>query len=96
MTTLVGLKELLATLMLAVIGGADALAVNVSTGRPAAVAVTLCVADEAPSVCVVVATPLVLVVLCAGSTDPSCAVAGAHVTATPGTGQLFASRAVTL
>src|SRR6058998_1094717 len=90
-TTLAGLKKLSCTSTAADVGGAAAWAVNVSTGRPAVdpVAVTLCVADEAPSVCVVIATPFALVVLCAGATEPSCAVAGAQVTTTPGTGQLF-------
>jgi len=97
-TMLEGLKKLLFTATAPDVGGAAAWAVNIRIGSPAveAVAVTVCVVAEAPSVCVVVATPLALVVLCEGLTEPSSAVAGAQVTTTPGTAQLFASRAVTL
>src|SRR5690348_4370908 len=42
------------------------------------------------------ATPLALVVLCEGLTEPSDPPTGAQLTTTPGTTQLFASHAVTL
>jgi hypothetical protein len=95
MTALSGLKLLLLTVTPAVAGGVPALAVNVTgVGRPVNVAVTVCCGAE-PRLSAVVATPLALVVLWAGETAPS-PDATAQLTATPGTGQPLASRAVTL
>src|SRR2546430_4819105 len=71
-----------------------AVTVNVTAvARPANVAVTICGLLD-PMLSVAVATPDALVVL--GEVTPPPPDPGAHVTATPGTGQLFASLAVTL
>jgi len=95
MTTALGLKELFCTVTAAVVGGAEALALNVTgVGRPVNVAVMVW-ADVEPRLSAVVATPLALVVLWAGEIAPS-PDATAQFTTTPGTGQLLASRAVTL
>src|SRR6266487_4819843 len=94
-TTLCGLKLLSRTSTAPEVGGADAVAVNVTgAGRPVKVAVTVW-GLVAPTLSVVVATPAALVVLWAGLTPPP-AEPTAQVTTTPGTGQLLASRAVTL
>jgi hypothetical protein len=95
MTAAAGLNELLFTVTAAVVGGAEALAANVTgVGSPLNVAVMVC-ADVEPRLSVVIATPLALVVLWAGEIAPS-PDATAQFTTTPGTGQLLASRAVTL
>jgi hypothetical protein len=95
MTTALGLKELFCTVTAAEVGGAEALAVNVTgVARPVNVAVTVC-EDVEPRLSAVVATPLVLVVVWAGEIAPP-PDATAQFTTTPGTAQLFASRAVTL
>jgi hypothetical protein len=95
MTTASGLNELLLTVTAAVVDGAEALAVNVTgAGRPVNVAVTVC-GDVEPRLSAVVATPLALVVPCAGETAPP-PDATAQLTTTPGTAQPLASRAVTL
>jgi hypothetical protein len=89
------LKELLFTLTSADVGGADALAVNVTgVARPANVAVTVCGLLD-PMLSVVVATPVAPVVVWTGLTAPP-PDATAQFTTTPGTAQVFASRAVTL
>jgi len=63
MTTASGLNELLFTVTAAVVGGAEALAVNVTgVGSPVNVAVTVC-GDVTPRLSAVIATPLALVVL---------------------------------
>src|SRR5439155_20031846 len=63
-------------------------------GKPAAVARTTC-GEVAPTLSTVLATPLELVVLCAVLSPPP-PVWIVQSTRTPGTGQAFASRAVTL
>ncbi len=89
-----GLKELLATLTPTAVGAPDAVAVNVTgVARPLNVAVTVCGLVD-PMLSAVAATPLVPVVLWVGLTAPP-PDATAQFTTTPGTAQLFASRAVT-
>jgi len=63
MTTASGLKKLLLTVTAAVVGGAAAVAVNVTgVGRPVKVAVTVC-GDVDPRLSEAIATPLAFVVL---------------------------------
>jgi len=94
-TAVAGPKELFSTLTPKDVGGADAVAVNVTgVDRPVKVAVTVCGLVD-PMLSVVVATPEAPVVLWAGVTPPP-PDATAQLTTTPGTAQLFASRAVTL
>jgi hypothetical protein len=94
-TTALGLKKLLFTVTAAEVGGAEALAVNVTgAARPVNVAVTVC-EDVEPRLSAVLATPLAPLVLWAGEIPPP-PDATAQFTTTPGTGQLLASRAVTL
>ena len=89
-----GLKELLATLTPRAVGAPDAVAVNVTgVARPLNVAVTVCGLVD-PMLSAVAATPLVPVVLWVGLTAPP-PDATAQLPTTPGTAQLFASRAVT-
>src|SRR2546430_17599680 len=76
------------------VGGAVAVAVKSCAGKPAAVARTTC-GEAAPTLSTVLATPLEFVVLCAALTPPP-PVWIVQSTTTPGTGQAFASRAVTL
>jgi len=61
-STALGLKELLLTVTAADVGGAPAVAVKSCTGRPAAVALTVCDGAE-PTLSTVLATPLEFVVL---------------------------------
>jgi hypothetical protein len=82
------------TVTAAEVGGLVAEAVNSTSGRPAALAVTVWEVSVAPSVCVAVETPSPLVTLVAGSTLPPPEVT-AHVTETPGTPRPFASRTTT-
>src|SRR5437870_4147642 len=94
-TALPGLNTLSLTDTAADVGGVDALTVNVSgVCRPVKLAETFCGLVE-PMLSVVVATPAVPVVLWLGLTPPP-PDATAQFTTTPGTGQLFASLAVTL
>src|SRR2546426_8184202 len=76
------------------VGGAVALAVKACAGSPPAVALTTC-GEVAPTLSTVLATPLAFVVLCATLSPPP-PVWIVQPTTTPGTGQAFASRAVTL
>src|SRR6266567_8210166 len=93
-TALPGLNTLSFTDTAADVGGADAVAVNVTgAARPLNVAVTVCGLVE-PMLSAVAATPVVPVVLWVGLTAPP-PDATAQFTTTPGTAQLFASRAVT-
>jgi len=94
-TVSLGLKKLLFTVAPTEVGDADAVAVNVTgAANPANVAVTVCGLVD-PMLSVVVAAPAALVVLWAGLTPPP-PEPTAQFTTTPGTGQLLASRAVTL
>jgi len=95
MTMLAGLKAVFFRLTAPVVGGALAVAVNVTeVDRPVNVAVTVCGLLD-PTLSVVLAIPDALVVLCAALTPPP-PDAGAQLMTTPGTAQLFASRALTL
>jgi hypothetical protein len=91
-----GLKKSSPTVAPTAACGVEAVAEKVSVGRvvSAGVAVTDCGVDD-PILSVALATPDALVVLCAGLTPPP-PDATAQFTTTPGTGQLLASRAVTL
>jgi len=94
-TALPGLNTLSFTDTAADVGGADAVAVNVTgAARPVNVAVTVC-GLVAPTLSAVVATPAALVVLWAGLTPPP-PEPTAQFTTMPGTGQLLASRTITL
>jgi len=87
-----GVKAVFVTLTPGVVGGADPISVNVTADwMPGKLAVTVWIVEEIESI--VVATPLALVVLCAGFTPPDVTV---HVTTTPGTGRPLTSIAVTL
>jgi len=78
------LVALFAAIVVAGPGDADALKV---TGDPAPVACTVCVPAAVPSVQLVAAMPLPLLVDVVGLSDPL-PVAGVHVTVTPATGLL--------
>src|SRR5204863_5253298 len=78
----------LVALFAASVAAAPAVAVALKvTGDPAPVACTVCVPAVVPSVQVVVAMPLPLLVDVVGLTEPL-PVAGVHVTVTPATGLL--------
>src|SRR5437016_12717974 len=86
-TALPGLNTLSFTDTAADVGGADAVAVNVTgAARPVNVAVTVCGLVE-PMLSAVAATPVVPVVLWVGLTAPP-PDATAQFTTTPGTAQL--------
>src|SRR5439155_26675831 len=75
------------------VGGANPISMNVTADwMPEKLALTVWIVEEIESI--VLATPLALVMLCAGLTPPSPVTA--HVTTTPGTGWPLTSTAVTV
>src|SRR5205807_1334479 len=88
LTAVPAVADWLVALFAASVAAAPAVAVALKvTGDPAPVACTVCVPAVVPSVQVVVAMPLPLLVDVVGLTDPL-PVAGVHVTETPPTGLL--------
>src|SRR5205823_3783612 len=88
LTAVPAVADWLVALFAASVAAAPAVAVAVEVpGDPAPVACTVCVPAVVPSVQVVVAMPLPLLVDVVGLTDPL-PVAGVHVTETPPTGLL--------
>ena len=87
-TAVPAVADWLVALFAAIIAAAPAVAVPLKdTGDPAPVACTVWVPAAVPSVQVVAAMPLPLLVDVVGLTDPL-PVAGVHVTVTPATGLL--------